>query len=203
MIHFLFGIPSLKLTCPLKMDGRKMYSLLKWSLFWGYMLILGSVHPYVQGVNSLLVSKGVDQSSLNSLRSSVQTLICQHDLTQIKFQNKHPIPNIKNILNLSLMNSSAHSPQIFTPPVLCAFIASTLPSQLHPQPKERLFVTGDHSSLSRTSAKSTRESTLCPEPRRRRSWFVWWRRFFRVWRWPFFFVSFFFWGGVLIIRIHV
>ena len=31
----LFGLPSLKLTCPLEMDGWKMYFLLNWSFFLG------------------------------------------------------------------------------------------------------------------------------------------------------------------------
>lgn len=44
-------------------------------------------------------------------------------------------------------------------------------SETHAVPRERLLVTGDQSSLSRTSAKRTRESTFCPpEPRLRRKW---------------------------------
>ena len=92
--------------------------------------------------------------------------------------------NIIGITSSSL-SSHPHSPTVVfqkTSRFLCLFTTSPPqnPPQLHPTgppatprsffstavPRERLLVTGDQSSLSRTSAKRTRESTFCPpEPR--------------------------------------
>ena len=45
----LKNLPSLKLTWPLKIDGWKMYSLLKWSLFRGHVSFQGSTSTMLRG----------------------------------------------------------------------------------------------------------------------------------------------------------